>query len=75
MYSKYDLDKKGSIDDNDLLYLIYFYQWTDRDAGWDTEDLYGVYAKDCDFQINGRIDLADMIELVANYADSYNFYP
>ena len=67
VYSKYDLNKDGSIDENDLLYLIYFYQWTDRDAGWDTEDIYGIFAKDCDFQVNGKIDLADMIELTANY--------
>jgi hypothetical protein len=67
VYSKYDLNKDGSIDETDLLYLIYFYQWTDRDPGWGTEDLYGIFAKDCDFQVNGRIDLADMIELIANY--------
>jgi hypothetical protein len=67
VYSKYDLNKDGSIDETDLLYLIYFYQWTDRDPGWNTEDLYGIFAKDCDFQVNGRIDLADMIELIANY--------
>jgi hypothetical protein len=67
VYSKYDLNKDGVVDELDLLYLIYFYQWTDRDPGWDTEDLYGVFAKDCDFQVNGRIDLADMIELIANY--------
>jgi hypothetical protein len=68
-YSKYDLNKDGVIDETDLLYLVYFYQWTDRDPGWNTEDLYGVFAKDCDFQINGRIDLADMIELIAHYGD------
>jgi hypothetical protein len=67
VYSKYDLNKDGSIDETDLLYLIYFYQWTDRDPGWGTDDLYGIFAKDCDFQVNGRIDLADMIELIANY--------
>ena len=67
VYSKYDLNKDGAIDELDLLYLVYFYQWTDRDPGWDTADLYGVFAKDCDFQVNGKIDLADMIELVANY--------
>jgi hypothetical protein len=72
-YSKYDLNKDGKIDETDLLYLVYFYQWTDRDPGWATEDLYGIFAKDCDFQINGRIDLADMIELIANYG-SYDPY-
>ena len=66
-YSKYDLNKDGSIDETDLLYLIYFYQWNDRDAGWATDDLYGVCANDCDFQVNGKVDLADMIELTANY--------
>ena len=67
VYSKYDLNKDGSIDETDLLYLVYFYQWNDRDVGWDTADLYGIFAKDCDFQINGKVDLADMIELTANY--------
>ena len=67
VYSKYDLNKNGSIDETDLLYLVYFYQWNDRDAGWDTIDLYSIFAKDCDFQINGKVDLADMIELTANY--------
>jgi hypothetical protein len=67
VYSKYDLNKDGSIDGTDLLYLVYFYQRNDREPSWDTEDLYGVFAKDCDFQVNGRIDLADMIELIANY--------
>jgi len=73
VYSKYDLNKDGSIDETDLLYLVYFYQWTDRDPGWAIEGLYGVYAKDCDFQVNGKIDLADMIELTANYG-TYNPY-
>ena len=67
MYSKYDLNQDGSIDETDLLYLIYFYQWNDRDPGWATDGLYGVNAKDCDFQVNGKVDLADMIELTANY--------
>ena len=67
VYSKYDLNQDGSIDETDLLYLIYFYQWNDRDPGWATDGLYGVYAKDCDFQVNGKVDLADMIELTANY--------
>jgi len=67
VYSKYDVNQDGKIDEGDLLYLIYFYQWTDRDAGWATDDLYGVTARDCDFQVNGKIDLADMIELTANY--------
>jgi len=66
-YSKYDLNQDGVIDEIDLLYLIYFYQWNDRDPGWATDDLYGVCAKDCDFQVNGKVDLADMIELTANY--------
>jgi len=66
-YSKYDLNKDGVIDEIDLLYLIYFYQWNDRDPGWATDDLYGVFAQDCDFQVNGKVDLADMIELTANY--------
>ena len=65
--NKYDLNKDGSIDETDILYLVYFYQWNDRDAGWDTVDLYGIFAKDCDFQVNGKVDLADMIELTANY--------
>jgi len=67
VYSKYDLNKDGSIDETDLLYLIYFYQWNDRDPGWATDGLYNVFAKDCDFQVNGKVDLADMIELTANY--------
>ena len=67
VYSKYDLNKDGSIDETDLLYVVYFYQWNDRDASWDTVDLYGIFAKDCDFQVNGKVDLADMIELTANY--------
>ena len=67
LYSKYDLNQDGVIDEIDLLYLIYFYQWNDRDPGWATDGLYGVYAKDCDFQVNGKVDLADMIELTANY--------
>jgi hypothetical protein len=72
-YSKYDLNKDGSIDETDLLYLVYFYQWNDRDPDdvWNTSDLYGVFAKDCDFQVNGKVDLADMIELTANYG-AYN---
>ena len=66
-YSKYDLNKDSVIDETDLLYLIYFYQWNDRDPGWASDGLYGVFAKDCDFQVNGKVDLADMIELTANY--------
>ncbi|MCL2165116.1 MAG: family 78 glycoside hydrolase catalytic domain [Oscillospiraceae bacterium] len=70
-YSKYDLNHDGRIDELDLAIVVYYYLANDLEADWAVVKFDIASAKDCDVAINGRVDLADMIEVIANYADSY----
>ncbi|MCL2164997.1 MAG: hypothetical protein FWH55_11555 [Oscillospiraceae bacterium] len=70
-YSKYDLNHDGRIDELDLAIVVYYYLANDLEADWEVVKFDIASAKDCDVALNGRVDLADMIEVIANYADSY----
>jgi len=70
-YSKYDLNHDGRIDEFDLAIVVFYYLANDLDADWDVVKFDIASAKDCDVAHNGRVDLADMIEVIANYTDSY----
>ncbi|MCL2164588.1 MAG: glycoside hydrolase family 78 protein [Oscillospiraceae bacterium] len=70
-YSKYDLNHDGRIDELDLAIVVFYYLANDLEADWDVVKFDIASAKDCDVAVNGRVDLADMIEVIANYADSY----
>ncbi|MCL2165307.1 MAG: hypothetical protein FWH55_13200, partial [Oscillospiraceae bacterium] len=71
-YSKYDLNHDGRIDELDLAIVVFYYLANDLEADWDVVKFDIASAKDCDVARNGRVDLADMIEVIANYADSYD---
>ena len=70
-YSKYDLNHDGRIDELDLAIVVYYYLANDLEADWEVVKFDIASAKDCDVAVNGRVDLADMIEVIANYCDSY----
>jgi len=70
-YSKYDLNHDGRIDELDLAIVVFYYLANDLEADWNVVKFDIASAKDCDVAVNGRVDLADMIEVIANYADSY----
>ncbi|MCL2164739.1 MAG: hypothetical protein FWH55_10210 [Oscillospiraceae bacterium] len=70
-YSKYDLNHDGRIDELDLAIVVFYYLANDLESDWDVVKFDIASAKDCDVAVNGRVDLADMIEVIANYADSY----
>ncbi|MCL2164740.1 MAG: hypothetical protein FWH55_10215 [Oscillospiraceae bacterium] len=70
-YSKYDLNHDGRIDELDLAIVVFYYLANDLESDWDLVKFDIASAKDCDVARNGRVDLADMIEVIANYADSY----
>ncbi|MCL2163174.1 MAG: family 78 glycoside hydrolase catalytic domain [Oscillospiraceae bacterium] len=72
VYSKYDLNHDGRIDDLDLAIVVYYYLANDLEADWEEVKFDIASAKDCDVARNGRVDLADMIEVIANYCDSYD---
>ncbi|MCL2165564.1 MAG: hypothetical protein FWH55_14525, partial [Oscillospiraceae bacterium] len=72
VYSKYDLNHDGKIDELDLAIVVFYYLANDLEADWDVVKFDIASAKDCDVAVNGRVDLADMIEVIANYANSYD---
>ncbi|MCL2164519.1 MAG: hypothetical protein FWH55_09050 [Oscillospiraceae bacterium] len=72
VYSKYDLNHDGKIDDLDLAIVVFYYLANDLEADWEVVKFDIASAKDCDVALNGRVDLADMIEVIANYCDSYD---
>ncbi|MCL2164091.1 MAG: family 78 glycoside hydrolase catalytic domain, partial [Oscillospiraceae bacterium] len=72
VYSKYDLNHDGRIDELDLAIVVFYYLANDLEADWEVVMFDIASAKDCDVARNGRVDLADMIELIANYCDSYD---
>ncbi|MCL2165337.1 MAG: hypothetical protein FWH55_13355 [Oscillospiraceae bacterium] len=71
VFSKYDLNHDGKIDELDLAIVVYYYLANDLEADWDVVKFDIASAKDCDVALNGRVDLADIIEVIANYCDSY----
>ncbi|MCL2164148.1 MAG: hypothetical protein FWH55_07105 [Oscillospiraceae bacterium] len=71
VFSKYDLNHDGKIDELDLAIVVFYYQANDLEADWEVVKFDIASAKDCDVALNGRVDLADMIEVIANYCDSY----
>ncbi|MCL2164545.1 MAG: hypothetical protein FWH55_09180 [Oscillospiraceae bacterium] len=50
---------------------MFHYLANDLEADWETVKFDIASAKDCDVAQNGRVDLADMTEVIANYCDSY----
>ncbi|MCL2146170.1 MAG: hypothetical protein FWH52_00060 [Synergistaceae bacterium] len=72
VYSKYDLNHDGKIDELDLAIVVYYYLANDLETDWEDVKFDIASAKDCDVARNGRVDLADMIEVIANYCDSYD---
>ena len=75
VYSKYDLNKDGKIDEDDLTIAVFYYLKNDLDADWEDVLFDVASAKDCDVARNGKVDLADLIEIMANYCASYNLLP
>ncbi|MCL2164367.1 MAG: glycoside hydrolase family 3 C-terminal domain-containing protein, partial [Oscillospiraceae bacterium] len=71
VFSKYDLNHDEKIDELDLAIVVYYYLANDLESDWEVVKFDIASAKDCDVALNGRVDLADMIEVIANYCDSY----
>jgi len=68
VYSKYDLNQDGKINDLDSNIAVYFYMKTSSSAGWDTVVFDRATAKEADVNKSGRVDMADLIEILANYS-------
>ncbi|MCL2146227.1 MAG: hypothetical protein FWH52_00345 [Synergistaceae bacterium] len=75
VYSKYDLNHDGRVNDLDLTIAVYYYLANDLESDWENVKFDIASAKDCDVAVNGIVNLADMIEIIANYSDSYNLFP
>jgi len=82
VFSKYDLNKgplssdrlTSVVDAIDLSIAVYFYQMRSTDAAWETPGFNGVTAKQADVNASGIVNLADLIEIMANYG-VYNTFP
>jgi len=65
-YSKYDLNKDGKIDTLDRDIAVHFYMKSSGAPGWETEVFERATAKEADVNNSGRVDMADLIEIMAN---------
>jgi len=74
VYSKYDLNQDGRINDEDLAIAWYYYLMTSTNPVWE-DVLYDIAsAKDADVTGDGVVDLGDLIEVLAHYCASYNLF-
>jgi len=82
VFSKYDLNKgplssdrmSSTVDAIDLSIAVYFYQMRSTDADWETPGFNNVTAKQADVNASGIVNLADLIEIMANYG-VYSTFP
>ena len=82
VFSVYDLNKgplnsDGTIsivDAIDLSIAVNFYQMRDTDADWETAGYNNCTAKEADVNKSGVVNLADLIEIMANYGP-YSVFP
>ena len=73
VYSKYDLNRDGVVDALDLGMVLLYCGWDSDSPDWDTEiKVYdshgkGVTAKMCDVNLDGVIDMLDLLDLFIHY--------
>jgi hypothetical protein len=72
VYSPYDLNRDGDIDDLDLNIAVYYYLAKSEDADWTSVRFDTASAEDADVTGDGLVSLADLIEILANYQTSYS---
>jgi len=71
--NKYDLNKDGVVDLIDLGIMLLYVGFNENDPEWATlvkvndRNGIGITPKDCDVNGDGEIDMADLIELIANF--------
>lgn len=75
LFNKYDLNRDGKVDDIDLSIAVFFYLWDNRNADWETPLYNSCSAKKADVTGDNLVDMADLIEIMANYCESYELYP
>ena len=63
-YSRYDLNKSGEVDLNDLTYALKYFMSAEGDTDWGE-------AQPADFNYDGVIDVADLVLILANYTIPY----
>jgi len=63
-YSPYDLNRDGVVDLNDVTWALQYLMMEDGDAGWDA-------AKAADVTGDGRVDIEDLLLILANYTIPY----
>jgi len=72
LYNKYDLNKDGTVDLIDVGILLLYVGYTKDDPEWDTltkvvdKNGKGITPSDCDVNGDGEIDMADIVQLMAN---------
>ena len=62
--NRYDLNKDGVVDLNDLTFALQYILATENDATWE-------YAKEVDFTNDGRIRIDDLVLIIFNYTIPY----
>jgi len=80
VFSVYDLNKGpvdgkfSMVDSLDLSIAVNFYQMRATDADWETAGYNNCTAKEADVNKSGVVNLADLIEIMANYGP-YSIFP
>jgi 3',5'-cyclic AMP phosphodiesterase CpdA len=75
VYSPYDLNRDGAINALDLTIAVYYYLASGADPDWESVKFDVASAKDADVNGDDIVNLADLIEILANYQASYNLWP
>jgi len=72
LYNKYDLNKDGFVDLLDLGIMLMYVGLKETDEAWGVSkvnDSKGrpIFAKDCDVNGDGEVNMADLVELLVNF--------
>jgi len=80
IHNVYDINKDGFVDLLDLGIMLLYVGYTEDDAQWNTltkvNDVRGnpITAMNCDVNYDGEVDMADLIELMANFGLQGSFF-
>jgi len=73
LYNAYDLNKDGAVDLIDLGIMLMYVGYNEDDPEWDTlvravdRNGNGILPRDCDVNGDGEVDMADIVQLLANF--------
>jgi hypothetical protein len=71
-FSIYYVNRDGKVDLDDVAAAAYYFMWNSKDKDWEKPfkfDDVEVIPKNCDVDLDGKVDISDLILILANYRD------